>query len=143
MKKILSIALLAAGLVSTDAVAQNPQAGLPVPKQPAPAAAVVPQIVPPDNGRGMALLAAEVQTTGALLNGAGATGANRIGTGIYEVFFNRDVTQCFYQAVSFLNHVALFVEPRSGAANGVFVEFFTLSNTLADSRFYLTVFCNR
>jgi hypothetical protein len=140
MKSICSLgAALGAALFATTALAQAP-GDKPAPANtPVPGAA--PAVVPPDGGLGVAILGASVSSSATVLFGAGATGAIKLGTGIYEVDFNRDVSKCFYSAASFTNTVPIFVEPRSGNVKGVFLEFFTLTNTAADSQFYLTVYC--
>jgi hypothetical protein len=128
---------LACLLTATAAMAQNLNT-------PAPGRTAVPPA--PDGTLGMALLGAHVSSDGTtLINSAGATGGVHISTGTYEVDFNRDVSGCFYSAVSFSSLVPVVVEPRSGNANGVFLEFVTLdgAHTLTDSQFYLTVFCAR
>jgi hypothetical protein len=90
----------------------------------------------------MALLSAQVLSDGTLVQGAGVTGATWLATGAYEVNFNRDVSHCFYSAVSYVNSYPIYVEPRSGDLNGVFIEFSDRTGTSnLDSRFYLTVFC--
>lgn len=101
-----------------------------------------------DGNVGMTILGARVDSDATLLNGAGATGTIKLGTGTYEVQFSRNVTNCFYSAVSFFNSVPIFVEPRSGNPNGVFIEFTTLGSTttnptLTDTQFYLTVYCSK
>jgi hypothetical protein len=140
MKSICSLgAALGVALFATAALAQAP-GDKPAPgNTPAPGAA--PAVVPPDGGLGVALLGASVNSAGTLLFGAGATGAIHLSTGSYEVDFNRDVSKCFYSAASFNSTVPLFVEPRSGNINGVFLDFETLTGTLTDSQFYLTVYC--
>ncbi len=93
------------------------------------------------------LLAAFVASNGALTRGSGATNALSLGTGLYEVGFNRDVTQCYYSANSFdaSSRVVQQLQPRSGNPNGVFLSLKTTdgANTLVNGSFYLTVFCPR
>jgi len=97
----------------------------------------------PDGTLGMALLGAQVSAAGSVNFGAGTTGGIHLNTGVYEVDFNRDVSGCYYAANSFSNAIAMFVEPRAGNVNGVFLEMIDNSNTATDSTFYLTVFCSR
>ena len=93
------------------------------------------------------LLAALVSSNATLTRGSGATNALSLGTGLYEVGFNRDVTQCYYSANSFdpSSRVVHQLQPRSGNPNGVFLLLRTTdgTNTLANGSFYLTVFCPR
>lgn len=101
-----------------------------------------------DGNLGMAIVAARVSSSGTLLNGSGATGIIKLGTGTYEVDFNRNVAGCFYNAASFTNTVPTTVQPRSGNVNGVFIVFRTLGTTsadpvAADSEFYMTVYCGQ
>lgn len=49
-----------------------------------------------DNGRRN--LFAVVDATGNLVSGNGASGASQLGTGQYEVTFDRDVSRCAYVA---------------------------------------------
>ncbi len=141
------VALAAAALLftGTAALAGSGNAVAPLNK---PAPGAKPQAVPPDGGLGMAILAARVNMDATLIAGSGTTGTVKLGTGTYEVDFDRNVADCFYSAVSFANTVAYYVEPRSGVANGVFLEFTTLGSTSAnptptDSQFYLTVYCSK
>lgn len=92
------------------------------------------------------LLAARITGAAAIVAASGATGALKLGTGTYEVQFNRDVSLCYYSASTFSpNQVAHAVEPRSGNANAVFLEIgnFLTPTQLVDGPFYLTVFCPR
>ena len=95
----------------------------------------------PDGNIGPTLLGAQVSSTATINFGAGATGALKIGTGTYEVQFERDVTQCIYTASAFAGNVATTVEPRSGNPNGVFLVIKNLTGTNTDDTFYLSVFC--
>src|SRR4051812_741785 len=77
-------------------------------------------------------LGAEVSSSAALPRSSRPTGTVKIGTGQYEVDFDRDVSNCSYAATPFLVGFTVGVEPRSGNANGVFVYFqATGSATLA------------
>lgn len=92
------------------------------------------------------LLAAQVNSAGTILAGSGATAALKLGTGTYEVQFNRNVSQCFYSASAWdVNKVAHAVEPRSGNPSAVFLMTgsFTVPTSAVDSQFYVTVFCPR
>lgn len=86
-------------------------------------------------------MSAEVNSNGTLVHSSRAVSSTRLGTGQYEVVFDRDVTACTYEATPFLNPYTIAVEPRSGKPNGVFIYSETPSGTLADQLFYLTVTC--
>jgi hypothetical protein len=68
------------------------------------------------------------------------------GTGVYEVVFDRDVTNCaFVGAVSDTGFGAPFgfftASKRGGNANGIFVETANTAGTLTDLPFHVAVFC--
>ena len=77
-------------------------------QQPPPGAGVRPVVKPqavgpqaaPDNGLGMAQLGAFINGDGTVGFGAGVTGALRFSAGVYEIQFNRNITQCIYSANS-------------------------------------------
>lgn len=97
-----------------------------------------------DGGLGLSILAADVGADAVIITGSGTTGAVHLGSGIYEVDFERDVTKCFYTASSFNSGATpTALEPRVGAANGVFLTMQKLDGTqsLIDQRFHLIVFC--
>jgi len=98
----------------------------------------------PDNTRGMAIMAAEVDSGGVLQRGSGATSAVWVGPGIYNVQFNRDVTSCY--PVATLGSNAGVPSGTAGASqNGTLVTVATTNpaGTLTDKPFHLLVFCNR
>ena len=79
-----------------------------------------------DQGAPATRLWAVVNVSGTTGRGSGVTGSAKVGTGQYEVVFNRDVTTCSYQAtmsVSAGEVVAQAAQP--GVPNGVFVGTFT------------------
>lgn len=96
----------------------------------------------PVSGLGMALLAAFVSSNGNLITGAGATNSFLIGstTSSYEIDFNRDVSNCFYQVSSYFSGYNLMVEPRTQVPNSVYV-YSSYSGVATTDAFYLTVFC--
>ena len=99
-----------------------------------------------DQTLGVAQLAAVVTAGGNLafpFATAGATGVVKIAAGSYEVDFNRSVAGCFYAATGYNPSTIIFVQPRDGNPNGVFVGTSNLSNVRMDSSFYLMVFCDR
>jgi hypothetical protein len=84
---------------------------------------------------------AEINTTGPVIRGSRVTGATHLGTGEYEVDFDRDVSACAYNATPFLNPFTIAVEPRAGNPKGVFVYVETPAGLLSDEVFYLDVTC--
>ena len=91
--------------------------------------------------QGVGVVAAYVAANVTVLAGAHATGATHVGTGEYSVDFDRDVSQCFYSAATFLNAIAVDVQPRSFHANGVFLQLQDHTGAAVDNPFYLTVYC--
>jgi hypothetical protein len=90
---------------------------------------------------------AVVTDTGTLTRQNGATGANRLGGGDYEVVFDRDVTKCAFAAT--LGQADATDPPageigaslRAGNANAVRVVTRASDGTQADRPFHLTVTC--
>jgi len=90
---------------------------------------------------------AVVTDTGTLNRQNGATGANRLGGGDYEVVFDRDVTKCAFAAT--LGQADATDPPageigaslRAGNANAVRVVTRASDGTQADRPFHLTVTC--
>jgi hypothetical protein len=86
----------------------------------------------------------------ALINGTGTVArhsrvvsSQKLGTGQYEVVFDRDVTTCTYVA-SLKNNSdggGTETDPRAGVPNGVFVGTRDDAGTLDDRAFYLQVTC--
>jgi hypothetical protein len=95
-----------------------------------------------DNTLGMALMAARVDADGTLLAGSGVTGVIYLGGGQYEIDFDRDVSKCFYSVTAYFPRL-LEAEPRTINVKGVFVLIENNSQTAVDTRFDLTVFCNK
>lgn len=89
----------------------------------------------------VAPMAAEVSNTGALVRGSRVTGVSRLGTGQYEIDFDRNVSACEYAATPFLNSFTIAAEPRSSNVDGVFVYIETPAGVLSDQLFYLSVTC--
>ncbi len=143
-----SLLAAAACVLISGPVAAATEETQPPPTGPAPAA----KPLAPDGTRGMALMSAAVRvsgTTATLVRGSGVTSITRIGAGLYQVIFDRDVTQCFYVATigdPFQGNSPqgfIDVAARGGNANGVFIETHDPSNALADRSFQLLVFCNK
>lgn len=87
-----------------------------------------------------------VQANGTLVRGVNATSSAKLGTGNYEVIFNRNVSQCAYQAMINQSTVGaeIAAEPRLGAVpnpNGVFVITSTSTGAPADFPFHLFFLC--
>lgn len=103
----------------------------------------------PDNTRGMALMAATVDTDGTLVRGAGALSSHTTGNpGDYVVQFNRDVTDCTYVAsvggpVSPVAYTSNVSANAPGTASGSDTVRVVTSNNgaLANYPFHLIVFC--
>jgi hypothetical protein len=89
---------------------------------------------------------AVVDATGTVNRGSRVTSAARLGGGVYEVIFNRDVTNCAYiGAVGDPGFGAAFgffsASRRGGKANGIFIETANTTGTIADEPFHVAVFC--
>jgi hypothetical protein len=69
------------------------------------------------------------------------TGVSLIGTGEYEVDFDRDVSACSYQVTSEEFSVVVLAQPRALHVDGVFVLIETPGGTSQDDPFYLDVTC--
>ena len=93
------------------------------------------------------VLFAVVRIDGILVRGKGATGATQLGTGMYEVDFSRDVTQCGYTATlgdpgaSSEGPGEISTASLDGNPKGVFVETFNSSGSLTSHDFHLQVAC--
>ena len=113
--------------------------------QPVPGARTMSSLSMTGSGLGMAILAARVSSDGTLVSGAGATGAIHLGSGQYQINFNRDVSGCFYSVTPFARNNVPIAEPKSDNVNEIFVNFAQISqgSDVTDSEFYLTVFCNK
>jgi hypothetical protein len=92
-------------------------------------------------------LDAVVDSTGTFVRGANATGSIHLGTGAYEVDFNRNVASCSFVASIAQPHAGVSaqgtatVAGRNGVATGVFVQTFDLGGTQVDRPFHLIVNC--
>ncbi len=71
----------------------------------------------------------------------------RLGVGQYEVNFGDDVSTRFYQAMlggaatsSPINPGEIFIEPRSGIVNALFVATYNSAGTATDRDFFLTIY---
>lgn len=84
---------------------------------------------------------AEVSSSGSLVRGSRVVSITHIGTGSYQVDFDRDVSACGYNATSYFYGTTMEVEPRSGDSHAVFVAAADYNGTGVDTYFYLTVTC--
>ena len=109
------------------------------------AAPAPPAHAAPDNTRGKAIMAAEVDSDGMLERGSGATSATRIGQGLYNVQFDRDVTNCYPFATLGSNAGVQTGTVAGASQNGNIVTVGTTNAAggLTDRPFHLLVFCNK
>ena len=94
-----------------------------------------------DKGEPATRLWAVINVSGTTGRGSGVTGSAKVGTGQYEVVFNRDVTTCSYQATLSVTQGEVIAQPRSLVPNGVFVGTYSSAGAAADKAFHLAVFC--
>jgi hypothetical protein len=97
-------------------------------------------------GKSATALWAEISAGGGLGKSSHTVSARKfspITQGVYEVFFDQDVSGCTYQATVAQEETAAFidVEPLFGHADGVFVEVLDKTGTNLDAQFDLAVFC--
>jgi hypothetical protein len=90
---------------------------------------------------------AVVDGTGTLARGPHSTGAVHLGTGVYEVDFDKNVSKCVFTgnvgttSIGAANPAELTVAGRAGNVNGVFVAIVDRTGTAVDSAFHLAVNC--
>lgn len=90
---------------------------------------------------------AVMNASGSIARSSGTTSAGRLGTGVYEVIFNTDVTGCAFVAsvgeTGSASPPAGYAETtrRSGNANAVRVETRSGTAALTDRPFHLVVAC--
>ena len=85
---------------------------------------------------------ANINVDGSTANQSGSTSSTELsGPGAYEVVFNRDVAVCNFQATMFNQPGQIFVSPRQGNPNGVYVGTANYAGISTDSAFRLAVFC--
>jgi len=91
---------------------------------------------------------AVVSAAGTIVRGRGVNFIpSRIGTGRYQVIFNRDVRGCTYEATTGLTGAGTpgtgyaSVGSRAGAPSGVFVSTFDKNGNSSNRAFHLVVFC--
>lgn len=145
-RKLLFAAL--GTLLSVSPVFAQYQQPVGPPSGPAPAREPVAPLAP-DGTLGMALLSAAVNTNGTLARGSGVTSTTNLAVGLYQIIFDRNVTQCVY--------VATIGDPGPGAAGpgqidvaqlgnnarGVFLRTSNSAGAVTNLSFHLLVFCNK
>jgi hypothetical protein len=90
-------------------------------------------------------MAAAVASNATIVEGNRATSSAKLGTGRYEVVFDRNVSDCTYSA-SVSNEPGglpgyAVVDPRIGNTNAVYVGVYNKDGALADRPFYVEVTC--
>ena len=99
------------------------------------------QVVIQLTGYYIAPMWAEITSSGGEVRGSRVVSVTHIGTGTYQVDFDRNVSGCAYNATSYFFGTTMEVEPRSGDANGVFLAAADYNGTGVDTYFYVTVTC--
>ncbi|WP_271199764.1 hypothetical protein [Methylopila turkensis] len=126
------------------------QAAEPNLNTPPPGARAQPNVDPTDLG--MALMSAAINADGTIARGEGviATGTTKLGLGVYEVGFDRDITRCAYavtvgeSSIGSATPAAAGVTRRSGNDNGVFIQIDNaIDGTNVDRDFFVLVYCGR
>ena len=92
-------------------------------------------------------LFAVVSDDGQLVRGQEATSAERLGTGLYHVNFNRNLSQCSWvgqigsgdATPVIYGEMSIFLQ--TGNPNGLFVQTASSGGVLADRHFHLMVHC--
>ena len=94
------------------------------------------------------VLWAVVNRDGTLARGRGALRVNKVGTGAYEVLFDRNVRKCVYTATIGLSgstggevHGQISVVGLANKTNGVYVETADSGGGLSDRGFHLALNC--
>lgn len=93
------------------------------------------------------VLFATVNDNGTIANSSGGVTGTDLGTGIYEINFHRDVSQCAFTATvgdaapgSTQGHVVSATD-RAGTPEAVFVRTSDSADTVVDEPFHLVVVC--
>jgi hypothetical protein len=93
------------------------------------------------------VLFAQVNADASIANSSGGVSGIHTGTGVYEVDFGRDISNCAFVAtqgeagVGGAGGAILGVTDRAGNPNGIFATTRTDANVLADRAFQLVVVC--
>ncbi len=144
MKTLFAYAVVLSAAVFVTPVSAQ---GLNTPSSGAPAA---PSAAPGDLG--MAIMSAAINADGSIARGEGVvlTGTTKLGVGVYEVAFGRDITACVYQVtvgesgIGGATPAAAGVTRRSGNDNGVFLQIDNaIDGTNVDRDFFVLVYCGR
>lgn len=94
----------------------------------------------PDDTLGMALLGGDIRSDAHLNYGSGVAGVSRLDYGIYDVSFDRPVSNCFGSATTAANVGFIAVLAKIGS--DTFRVYITTANlTYVDADFHLIVFC--
>jgi hypothetical protein len=81
-----------------------------------------------------------VLSAGDLLSSSRVTATSWLNPG-YEVDFDRDVSNCAYEATPVSDAIDVLAQPRNNTSNGVFVSVTSPAGTPTQGAFYLTVTC--
>ena len=84
---------------------------------------------------------AEISSGATYVAGSRVASVSSLGTGTYQVDFDRNISGCAYSATAFFTGQIMNVEPRSGDANAVFIQSVDYNGNSVNSYFYLTVTC--
>jgi hypothetical protein len=97
-------------------------------------------------GQNATALWAVVNANGTIARGSGTVSATNLGTGVYQVVFNRDITNCAFVGslgdagggvvLGFFSAVR-----RSSVPAGIFVETATTAGTVTNLPFHVAIFC--
>ncbi|SMH49384.1 hypothetical protein [Mesorhizobium australicum] len=97
---------------------------------------------------GSAQLFAVVNSNGTRMRGKGDASSTKLGTGIYEIRFYRNIVQCSWQGTIGLGTMSgstapsfISVTGRAGTNNGVFVQTWNQSGTPTDLPFGVYIDC--
>jgi hypothetical protein len=94
-----------------------------------------------DNGRGMALLGGLIGSTGTVTNNAGITSVNNFAVGGYQIFFDRDVSDCI-AATTVVGFTAATLKIVTRGGNQLAFNANRISDgALANIGFSVIVFC--
>jgi hypothetical protein len=141
---VAALALLAACQDNTSPITPDGLGPADVSPSPATVGAAAPSADAIPTAETARQLWAVVRDDGRLSHGSRVTGTSHLGTGRYEVTFNRDVRGCAYIATTINAHTqALGIFTASGhlSANGVYVETKNQGGGLTDGPFDLLVAC--
>ena len=97
---------------------------------------------------GSAQLFAVVNANGTRMRGKGDASSTKLGTGIYEIRFHRNIVQCAWQGTIGLGTMSgstapsfISVTGRAGTVNGVFVQTWNQSGVATDLPFNVYIDC--